>query len=431
MAGVAGAMGGKGGKGGGGGHTALGVMGARGAHTAPPMPAYDGGIAGGGALPAGHAGTRVETPFVAEDETLRISKEEVQSWLQMTPEEGRRLYGAEDEVSDDDDRDADYIVPVADDIRGGKLVVSSGGGGGGGGAARQAQSASNKVWSKVNTESSTHTAKKSIAVAENMRTSGKDGTRDKSERATTESVMDPRTRMILFKLVNAGWLQSINGCVSTGKEANVYHATGREGADVAIKVYKTSILVFKDRDKYVSGEFRFRKGYCKSNPRKMVKTWAEKECRNLKRMKLAGIPCPDVEILRQHVLVMGFIGKDGWPAPRLKDATIKLETASRIYIDLIKMMRIMFQKCKLVHADLSEFNILFLSGKLYIIDVSQSVEHEHPHALDFLRKDCMNVTDWFRNKGLETMRVCYPFLDDNRVVVEVVMMTHNHPRTPE
>ena len=42
----------------------------------------------------------------------------------------------------------------------------------------------------------------------------------------------------------------------------------------AIKVYKTSIMVFKDRDKYVSGEYRYRHGYCRSNPRKMVKVGA-------------------------------------------------------------------------------------------------------------------------------------------------------------
>ena len=59
-----------------------------------------------------------------------------------------------------------------------------------------------------------------------------------------------------------------------------------------MKIFKTSILVFKDRDKYVSGEFRFRSGYCKSNPRKMVRTWAEKEMRNLKRLVTADIPCP-------------------------------------------------------------------------------------------------------------------------------------------
>ena len=54
--------------------------------------------------------------------------------------------------------------------------------------------------------------------------------------------------------------------------------------EYAVKVFKTSILIFKDRERYVSGEFRFRKGHCKGNPRKMVKMWAEKEVRNLKRI---------------------------------------------------------------------------------------------------------------------------------------------------
>jgi RIO kinase 1 len=31
-----------------------------------------------------------------------------------------------------------------------------------------------------------------------------------------------------------------------------------------------------------------------------------------------------------------------------------------------------------------------------IIDVSQSVEREHPRALEFLRMDCQNITDYFR-----------------------------------
>ncbi|KAE8787924.1 Serine/threonine-protein kinase RIO1 [Hordeum vulgare] len=70
---------------------------------------------------------------------------------------------------------------------------------------------------------------------------------------------------------------------ATVEQANVYHATKIDGQELAIKVYKTSVLVFKDRDRYVQGDYRFRYGYCKHNPRKMVKTWAEKEMRNLKR----------------------------------------------------------------------------------------------------------------------------------------------------
>ena len=86
---------------------------------------------------------------------------------------------------------------------------------------------------------------------------------EKSDRATSEQVLDPRTRMILLQLLNRSILSEINGVISTGKEANVYHALSQsqDGDDVqhrAIKVYKTSILVFKDRDKYVTGEYRFR-----------------------------------------------------------------------------------------------------------------------------------------------------------------------------
>ena len=37
----------------------------------------------------------------------------------------------------------------------------------------------------------------------------------------------------------------------------------------------------------------------------------------------------------------------------------------------------------------------YQGGGVCIIDVSQSVEHDHPHALEFLRKDCANVNgEW-------------------------------------
>ena len=179
----------------------------------------------------------------------------------------------------------------------------------------------------------------------------------RDDRATVEQVLDPRTRLILFKLLNAGFISAIHGCISTGKEANVYHAFRPGGEEVAIKIYKTSILVFKDRDRYVSGEFRFKSGYSRSNPRKMVKLWAEKEMRNLKRLNAAGIPCPNPLLLRMHVLVMDFIGHDGYAAPRLRDAGLGVEALTIAYRDVLGIMRRMYQECKLVHADLSEYNL--------------------------------------------------------------------------
>ncbi|XP_022622085.1 serine/threonine-protein kinase RIO1 isoform X2 [Seriola dumerili] len=238
--------------------------------------------------------------------------------------------------------------------------------------------------------------------------------KDKSDRATVEQVLDPRTRMILFKMLSRGVICEINGCISTGKEANVYHASTSAGESRAIKIYKTSILLFKDRDKYVSGEFRFRHGYCKGNPRKMVRTWAEKEMRNLIRLQTAGIPSPEPLLLRSHVLLMSFIGKDNMPAPLLKNASLSESKARELYLQVLQNMRKMFQEARLVHADLSEFNMLYHNGDAYIIDVSQSVEHDHPHALEFLRKDCSNVNEFFVKHGVAvmTVRELFDFITD-------------------
>jgi RIO kinase 1 len=256
----------------------------------------------------------------------------------------------------------------------------------------------------------------------------------RDDRATVEQVLDPRTRLMLFKMLNHGILAEINGCVSTGKEANVYHGLDASGKALAIKIFKTSILVFKDRDRYVSGEFRFRSGYSRSNPRKMVKLWAEKEMRNLKRLHTAGFPVPLPILLRNHVLVMEFFGRDGWPAPRLKDAAshMSLNRLAECYMELVDIMRGMYTICRLVHADLSEYNLLVPEGgyvyaqqkdldqnrmnvtsrnlftergggRLVLIDVSQSVETDHPRALEFLRMDCQNVTDFFRKCGVLAM----------------------------
>ena len=284
----------------------------------------------------------------------------------------------------------------------------------------------------------------------------------RDDRATSEQCLDPRTRLMLFKLLSNGTLDIIDGCLSTGKEANVYYASknkhknnsktlkddttestsnvadiprtqhetsaaqpeqieqgprdtkeaqvevvvrgmgnddDRVISEFAIKIYKTSILVFKDRDKYVSGEHRWRKGYCKSNPRKMVKVWAEKEMRNYRRIYTAGIPCPKPILLKSHILIMEFLGVNGWPSPRLKDANLSSKHIREAYVQTVLIMRHMYQRCKLVHGDLSEYNLLWHNNSIYVIDVSQSVECTHPSAIDFLRKDSSNVNDFFHKIG--------------------------------
>ncbi len=245
--------------------------------------------------------------------------------------------------------------------------------------------------------------------------------KDKADRATSEQVLDQRTRMILYQMINRGVVGEVHGAISTGKEANVYGAVAYE-ADLtkvqrAVKVYKTAILSFKDRERYITGEHRFKAGADKGNNRKMVKLWAEKEFRNLRRIHAAGIACPEPIQLKLHVLVMGFLGdRRGWAYPRLRDANIPADEAEQIwgslYIQLLGIMRRLYQVCKLVHADLSEYNILYHDKQLYIIDVSQSVEHDHPRSLEFLRMDIKNTGDFFRRQGVDTLadRVVFDFI---------------------
>mmetsp|Transcript_182992 Transcript_182992/g.579916 ORF Transcript_182992/g.579916 Transcript_182992/m.579916 type:complete len:497 (+) Transcript_182992:116-1606(+) len=241
-----------------------------------------------------------------------------------------------------------------------------------------------------------HCARNSVLEADKKANVSRNLGLTQDTRMTVEQVLDPRTMLVLSKFLKAGIFQEIHGCISTGKEANVYYATAPGGHERAVKVYKTSILVFKDRARYVEGEYRFRAGYCKGNPRKMVAQWAEKEMRNLKRLKSVGIPCPTALELRQNVLVMDFVGEDGDAAPRLKEVEgLSPEEWYTLYVSCVQIMRNMMQKCKLVHGDLSEYNILYHEKRLMIIDVSQSVESEHPQALDFLKRDCINVNNFF------------------------------------
>ena len=216
-------------------------------------------------------------------------------------------------------------------------------------------------------------------------------------------------------MINNEKLTAMYGCISTGKEANVYRAEGsmdlieremfkpdEEGKlpvkEYAVKIFKTSILIFKDRERYVDGEFRFRNGHCKGNPRKMVKLWAEKEVRNLKRIGYTNglIKVPVPYVLNNNIIVMEFIGENSKAAPRLRDAM--LEDWNSAYLQTIMIVRRLYQRCRLIHADLSEYNLLYHKEEVWVIDVSQTVENDHPMALDFLRRDISIVQEFFARK---------------------------------
>ncbi|CAK9293514.1 unnamed protein product [Gordionus sp. m RMFG-2023] len=239
---------------------------------------------------------------------------------------------------------------------------------------------------------------------------------EKKDASTAELAIDSKTRLMLFKLINQSVLSSMTGCISSGKEACVYHAylgddvsithlpeqgafIASENKECAIKIYKTVLTDFKHRQQYIIDDYKFKD--VKINPKKLIKRWAEKETNNLRKMQSQGINVPAVITLHKHMLIMSFIGHNGIPAPKIKDALYDSQEMSMAYREIIEMMRALFNLCHLVHADLSEYNILWHQGKCVVIDVGQSVSLAHPKALEFLFRDCENISKFFARKGLK------------------------------
>ena len=69
--------------------------------------------------------------------------------------------------------------------------------------------------------------------------------KDKSDRATNEQVLDPRTRIILFKMIGRGLIHEVNGCVSAGKEVRSLssHRSGHFGSERTILARPMSIML--------------------------------------------------------------------------------------------------------------------------------------------------------------------------------------------
>lgn len=192
---------------------------------------------------------------------------------------------------------------------------------------------------------------------------------EKNEKSTAESVLDKRSMMVLFKLINAEIIDEVNGIISTGKESNVYHGVGAnydkkiDTGEVAIKIFKTSLNEFKNRSDYIKNDYRFNDRLSKSNSRQTIKIWAEKELNNYNRIRKAGILCPNVVILKKHILVLEFLGSNGVASPTLREAIHLNETQlERAKIETVDIIKNLFNKCDLIHADFSEYNLIYHQG---------------------------------------------------------------------
>ncbi len=223
--------------------------------------------------------------------------------------------------------------------------------------------------------------------------------KDDDEFKVVEGVIDPPTLKTLYKLLNQGIIRALHGAISTGKEANVYRGEDANGKSVAVKIYRVSTAETDFMLEYIVGDPRFKS--VKRRSRSLIPQWATKEYKNLLRYHNAGIRVPKPIAIDRNVLVMEFIGdtKSNLPAPLIKN--IEIPSPVKTFNEIIRMIEVGYEKAGLVHADLSEYNILWL-GKPVIIDVSQSVLIGHEYAKKYLFRDIQNITNYFTKLGVDT-----------------------------
>ncbi len=223
--------------------------------------------------------------------------------------------------------------------------------------------------------------------------------KNREEFRVIEEVFDRLTLKGMLKLLNKGTIDKLHGVVKAGKEARVYYATGREGQELAIKIYYTHTADFrKGMMQYIQGDPRFKR--IRSDARSMIYTWNQKEFNNLQLCEEAGVNSPrPIEFIR-NILVMTFIGEDGVPAPLLRERDP--EEPQVFYDTVLEEMQRMWQKAGLAHGDLSEYNIMIQDEQPVIFDVSQAMLTIHPMAPMLIERDIQNVNYFFKRLGAQT-----------------------------
>jgi RIO kinase 1 len=218
--------------------------------------------------------------------------------------------------------------------------------------------------------------------------------KDSDDLKVKGDVFDTRTLMNLYALASKGVIDALGGEISTGKEANLFYAI-REDQELVIKIYRITTSNFKAMQDYMHGDPRF--GNIKGTKSAVISAWTRKEFRNLKRAEEAGVRVPHPIATRDNILIMELIGEKDNPAPQLRNVDLELDEAKRIFNKLSDYISLLYNKADLVHADFSEFNVLY-DGDPVVIDMGQSVTLEHPMASKFLARDVTNIARYFEKK---------------------------------
>jgi RIO kinase 1 len=219
---------------------------------------------------------------------------------------------------------------------------------------------------------------------------------DPELRKVAGQVFDRSTLLSLYDLLKRGVVDKFHGVVSTGKEANVFCALDPSGQYLAVKIYRIATADFKRKFEYISADPRFHG--LRRDRRAVVYAWVTREFKNLQRAQEAGVSAPRPVAFSKNVLVMEFIGEGGIPYPRMVDQPP--EDPRNTFELVVENMEKLYRKGKLVHSDLSEYNILLTPSPVFI-DFSMATDVANPAAEGLLKRDVEKILNYFERFKFE------------------------------
>jgi RIO kinase 2 len=192
-------------------------------------------------------------------------------------------------------------------------------------------------------------------------------------------------------LVKAGTIEAFGKPLGVGKEADVYDALTPAGARIAVKFHRLGRISFR--------QTRRKRGYVKEHSGWPFQSRlaAEREFQALKLVYQHGVAVPEPLSQNRHVIAMGII--DGAELAKWKEI-LKPE---KVLKEILRNVKKAYLKADVVHADLSEYNIILKPNMhVLIIDWPQYVKANHPNAEQLLTRDVRNVLKYFsRRYGLK------------------------------
>ncbi len=219
----------------------------------------------------------------------------------------------------------------------------------------------------------------------------------------------------LSSLVEHGVVDEVLRPLMAGKEAEVYLVRSRGETRVA-KVYKHSHRrSFKHRVEYTEGrkvknsrQQRAMNKRSRYGREELEAAWHSAEVDTIYRLSAAGVRVPEPYDFIDGVLIMELIADErGAPAPRLVDVELSRGEARKLFDRLLR--EVVKMLCAgVVHADLSDFNILLSPDGPVLIDFPQAVDpSSNRNARKLLIRDVRNLTQFLSRWDKSLRRTKY------------------------